>query len=103
MQIIMFVKQKRLLVTPLIHFENMLLFIFMLILLRLLFYALVWRYVMEFYMSVATHDNQLANRKLNGWGEISVFRIIYMVIYNCVKLKLWKKYHYLVVLCVSLK
>jgi len=41
MQIIMFVKQKRLLVTPLIHFENMLLFIFMLLLLRLLFSALV--------------------------------------------------------------
>ena len=82
MQIIMFVKQKRLLVTPLIHFENMLLFIFMLLLLRLLFSALVWRYVMEFYMSIATHDNQLANRKLNGWDEISVFRIIYMVIYK---------------------
>jgi len=31
--------------------------------------------------------NQLANRKLNGWGKISVFRIIYIVIYNYVKLK----------------
>jgi len=42
MQIIMFVKQKKIIGDSTVHFKNVLLFIFMLILLRLLFSALVW-------------------------------------------------------------
>ena len=79
MQIIMFVKQKKIIGDSTDSFRK-----------RVTIYFHTYFIAFIIFCSCVTFicmGNQLANRKLDGWGEISVFRIIYIVIYNCVKLK----------------